>query len=115
MSVFAVLRCTVAKRGPCQLYRRRQLTNSANDASVLFSQLGSDIRLSKMLKKSNTVVYISEEKIKLIYVLYLYSAKFFKLFSMCKKTFVDFFFKYVKLFNKDQINKSYLESFRKVV
>ena len=43
--VFEVLYYTAAKRGPCQLCRRKKLTSSTNDASVVFLELSGNIKL----------------------------------------------------------------------
>ena len=40
-----MLYSTTAKRGPCQLCRKRKLTPSTNDASVVLLDLSGDIRL----------------------------------------------------------------------
>ena len=44
--VFAVLYCTEAIHGPCQLCTRITLIPSTNDASVVFSKLGGNINFS---------------------------------------------------------------------
>ena len=43
--MFAVLFCTAAKGGPYQMCRRRKLTCSTNNASVVFLELGGNITL----------------------------------------------------------------------
>ena len=61
--MFAVSYCMEAKRGPCQLCWRRKLLPSTSDASVIFSELGGNIRLLRCTGLTTMYTKVSQHMI----------------------------------------------------